>query len=577
MRSGRIRLLPGALLSLPVFALSFAWVLLVQVAEIAHEGHGNVAVRFALLAVVQLVFFVFPLLAWRVVCPRVRPRSWTWILLLSILLGAVVRGVAFGVLLFLAGSASAPNVAVRVFASVAHMAVVTLLLWFLVSEVRTVQSRRRQLLGDRDQLLLLQQTTQRKLERLGDLATAGIRASILDSLGTTAATSTRELLERLRLTIDDVVRPLSHQLATRSPSWKPTQPRFEDMRIDWRQAARDGLQPIRLRPLIVLSALVWLALPAHVLLRYGPLFWLFAVCMTIVGIPAFVFARRLAIRASRGHGSGASAVWLLLAATVGGLVPGLATLSYMRGEPAPFLFVAMLPLGAVLISAPLAVAEAARSQSLEMEAQLEATTADLRWAIARTREQHRQQERALAHALHGRVQASLAAAIVRLDRAMARGDDDESLREALHAEVVTALAELDFQSTEPDALDDVMALTQRNWTGAVAVSFASEVETRTALAGDPLCAQAVNDLIPELVFNSYQHGGADEINVELDAVDPKTLRLTVTDNGTPTIDLAAPGLGSALLEEASISWERTRRGEHTVTTCLLPLLVSDPA
>lgn len=569
MRPTRLRLLPDALFSMPVFGLSLLWAVAVQLGEVAARGIGDAALRIALLIVAQVVMFAVLYLTWRVLCPRVQPSRGIWLLLASVVVGAVVRGIVFGLLLFRAGLAETPDLVYRIVASANHMVVVTVLLWFFVSEVRQLHARRRRLVADRDQLLALQQAAEADLERLGDRAIASIRQSILDSLGTRRAAGSAELLERLRLTIDDIVRPLSHQLASRAPAWTPPQPPIEAMRVDWPLAVRDGLDPARIHPVIVTVALIWLGLPLHVL-EFGGADAAFLVATAIVAIPVFSLARRGAIRLVAGRGPGARAVAFLLAVVAGGASLGLATLTYMRDRPEPFVFVVMGPILALLISAPLAVAEAARDQDLALEAELEATTADLRWTLARAREQHRQQERALAHALHGRVQAALAAAIVRLDRAVVRGDDDDALRSALQSEILESVAELDARSSQPEPLDQVVALTERNWSGAADIECWVSPEAREALDADRLCAAAVNDLVPELVFNSFRHGRATSIEIRLDLDDPRTLALTVTDDGALDPRQVCEGLGTRLLDEAAITWSRTRDGERTRTACLLP-------
>jgi two-component sensor histidine kinase len=82
----------------------------------------------------------------------------------------------------------------------------------------------------------------------------------------------------------------------------------------------------------------------------------------------------------------------------------------------------------------------------------------------------------------------------------------------------------------------------------------------------------VNDLIPELVFNSVRHGSARGIDVQLEIADFRTLSLTVIDDGTGVPDMTRHGLGSSLLDEASITWSRTRLDARTTTTCLLPII-----
>lgn len=245
MTPGRIRLLPEALLSVPVFVVSLLWTFIVQLAEGAGagDGVGSIILRFSLLFALQVLMFLFPYLTWRVLCPHLSSGLWIWLLVVSVIVGAAVRGVALGLLLFLLGVTDSPNLIYRIAASLGHLAVLTFILWYLVSEVRGLHARRRQLLSDRDQLLELQTVAQRNLLRLGDRATAEIQRAILESLGGLRSTDSSELRERLRLTIDDVVRPLSHQFAAQPPVWTPRQADLETTKVDWPLAAREGLDP----------------------------------------------------------------------------------------------------------------------------------------------------------------------------------------------------------------------------------------------------------------------------------------------------------------------------------------------
>jgi signal transduction histidine kinase len=578
MTTGRIRLLPHALLSVPVFVVSLLWGILVQIGEWAAFGESlsTLAVRLPLLCLVQVLMFAFPFFTLHVICPRVRSKMRNWLLLGSLLVGATVRGVALGMLLFLFGVSDSPDLVFRIVASITHMAVVTVLLWFLVSEVRGLQARRRQLVAERDQLVDLQLTVQRDLERLSDRATEEIRRSILNSLGGLRSTDSMELRQRLRVTIDDVVRPLSHQLAAQPSAWTPPQTPIETMGADWPLAAREGLDPTLIHPVAVPVLLVWLGLPIH-LFRFGPTLTAVLVATVIIAIPAFWLAKRIAIRLTAGRSAGAKAAGFVIAVIVGGLALGSATLPYMLGQPRPFVFVIAAPLLALLISGPFAIAESARAQDLALESELRATTAELRWTVTRARERYRQQERALAHALHGRLQAALAAAFLRLDRAVTQGADDEALIQALQADVRAAVFELSIVNTEPNTIDTLIEMTQNNWFGTVAISCELEEYERAALAADPICARSVNDLIPELVFNSVRHGGATRVEIKLEHEDERTLRLSVIDDGRTELNTTHHGLGSTLLGEASITWSRTRENGRTTTTCLLPCLSRDAA
>lgn len=569
----RVTLMPEALLSLPVFTLTSAWAIVVQFGEGTGRGEGIslIATRLILLIALQALMFAFPYLTWRAICPHVPANTWNLLLAISVVIGAAVRGAAFAVLLLLIGVTDSLDLTFRVVVSVSHMAVVTMILWFLVSEVRGLQSRRRQLVADRDQLVVLQQTVQHDLAQLGDRTVDAIRRSILESLGGLQASDSYELRQRLRVTIDEVVRPLSHQLAAQPPGWVAPKSVPESRRVDWLLTLREGLDPTRIHPLIVTILLLGLGIPFNYS-RYGAQSAAWFAATSIVVIPAFWLLRRGAIRVTAHRGAGIKAVAFTVAVLLGGAALGLATLPYMHSQPRPLLFVTMAPIFALLISAPLAVAQAARDHNLELESDLRATTADLRWMLARAREQYRQRERALAHALHSRIQTSLAAAFLRLDSADAQGNADKELLESVQAEVLQVVSAFNLGDTEPDPIDKVISLTQRNWSGTVNVKVTIDPLAREALESDPLTARSVNDLIPELVFNSVRHGSARAIEVQLEISNFRTLSLTVIDDGSGDLAVTRYGLGSALLDEASLTWRRTRLDTCTMTTCLLPII-----
>jgi hypothetical protein len=219
-----------------------------ELAQSAAAGHdaGILFARIVSMCIVQVLMYSVPWVTWKVICPHLPPTSWTWLLLVAVLVGAVIRGVALGILLMTFGVADSPEWFFRIMASLTHMAVVTVLLWFLVSEVRELHDRRRQLTAERDQLLSLEQTARSDLNLLSTRATEEIRRSILDSLGGLTATTSAALQERLRITIDDVVRPLSHHLAAQPTAWVPPPTNREVTRADWHLAAREGLDPARI-------------------------------------------------------------------------------------------------------------------------------------------------------------------------------------------------------------------------------------------------------------------------------------------------------------------------------------------
>ena len=98
-----------------------------------------------------------------------------------------------------------------------------------------------------------------------------------------------------------------------------------------------------------------------------------------------------------------------------------------------------------------------------------------------------------------------------------------------------------------------------------------EPSLEAALHDDLQCLMTINDLVPELVFNSIKHGRARDVRVTLATAGERTLTLTCQDDGVLFSEHATGGLGSRLLDDCAIEWSRERHGGSTVLIAVLPI------
>ena len=74
------------------------------------------------------------------------------------------------------------------------------------------------------------------------------------------------------------------------------------------------------------------------------------------------------------------------------------------------------------------------------------------------------------------------------------------------------------------------------------------------------------DVIPDLVFNAIKHGKANSIEISIKFQDERVVELIVKDNGIHELVDLGTGLGTKIMNESAISWNRERIAGHTVTT-----------
>lgn len=230
----------------------------------------------------------------------------------------------------------------------------------------------------------------------------------------------------------------------------------------------------------------------------------------------------------------------------------------------------LCPLFVLIVSYIWGIAVAAQRQALATEVSVRAASEDLAWSTAVSRELHRQRRRALAHAVHGEVQAALAAGILELERAKRDGAVTQTFIDGICRRIVTCVHNLDLRNVHPIPLKSVTAKVQATWSDVMTLSVAVDPALGADIEKDSRCLMTLSEVIPELVFNSIKHGRATTVTVKAEAHDYRTIRLTALDNGSMAAPGVESGMGSRLLDTCAIAWSRASTGQGTLTTVLLP-------
>jgi signal transduction histidine kinase len=167
----------------------------------------------------------------------------------------------------------------------------------------------------------------------------------------------------------------------------------------------------------------------------------------------------------------------------------------------------------------------------------------------------------MAALLHGPIQAALYASAMGM--AQTNNPTPEYLSK-VQKDIEAALEQLNNPNRlESETLLSVLNQIKELWSGSVEVEIEISAELELAITNEPLTCEATIELARELVTNSIKHGQASQVKVSINQIDPTRFSVEVIDNGKALIEGATPGYGTKVLNELSLNWERTRSGDTT--------------
>jgi hypothetical protein len=566
---------PADLFSLSVIIVATAEFILAFVAS-PYNVSGRLALSVLLQALTVFVAFGFAFAVYRLLHRQVTDDTMRVVLLLCLPIGALIGGTLLGWFRLRLGLDATSLIPLRAFTAVLHITAVSVLLWMALSGIRLHYARLTVLTRERDRLVALERQAAFSLTELDTKTTEMVRARILDGVAGSGSNDVHDVLRSLTTTLEDTVRPLSRQLESQSDDWNEPHPELSEIpRLDWRAAASGGTEAAIMSPVGLLIIVSLMGTPMNIA-RVGVVFAVLFMLLTfLIVLPLACLIRRLFVRLTRTLAGWARAYAFIALCVAIGTTWAVVLLPISIGTPEPFRFFYLASMFVLIVAYIWGVAVAAQRQALASEVAVRQAADDLVWSIAVSRELHRQRCQALAHAVHGEVQAALAAGILELDRALRDGTVDATQINAVRSRIIHCVQRLNLRSIRPSPLDVVTAKVQATWTDVIALSVFANSALESSLGTDERCLMTLNDVIPELVFNSIKHGKAQNVTMTLDVADHRTLRLTALDDGAITSDPGESGMGSRLLDTCAVQWSRVRTGERTLTTVLLPFEPSD--
>lgn len=382
------------------------------------------------------------------------------------------------------------------------------------------------------------------------------------NLGNSSRGSVEKPIPQLKAAIENVIRPLSHELILdsneviehlSSSDKNVSEIRKEISRRSFRQRWTSRI-PVGSanEPILGSIAILMFAFPSFGFI--DSMKHALAVCVpAIAGIASVSWTLRKAFSGLELPFLVANAIGVILNGSLS-LVFFAATLIFPNELGTDFAVGLTIGVGILLIVSgyfELVIERRFRFQKMAFEVNLEISS-----SLSRLRHEILITRRQIGKLLHGGVQAKLQAAMLRLSRATSV---DRKLAEDLEADIEQARdmlkgidSPISFMLGE--LLDDLIDF----WAGVcdVEVEIAKELDER--VMSDPIAVQCIIEVIRESISNAVKHDSAENARVKLALTNAGLVDLFVThpvnEDKAELNSEINPGYGSQLYEELTLTW-----------------------
>lgn len=358
-------------------------------------------------------------------------------------------------------------------------------------------------------------------------------------------------IQALRSTVDDVVRPLSLDLASNTDELADlvvTRPKVsvrEDFKLSTKIQVANQILPFWSTVLIALvstpaalvfyraeaiNALVLFSLSSVIVLE---LFVLILRKITLVTIPAFLVQ--------------------VLVFTISGLAASWSvSFASLEAGSYPTSRIVMLT---VIIGIAVFIGQVRQTQRAATQQAAREINAQLELLNSQARRELWLNRRRIATVLHGPVQAALYASAMRLAQA---ARPSSKLIKTVNKDLEAALEVLKFNAIESPNLREVLRQIVDVWSGTCEIYLNISKEVLKISKKNALLGEALIEVLREAISNAIKHGQATEI--EVDAVlNGSLVEIAITNNGKAPVNKAGKGFGSKLYDELTHSWELTEK------------------
>jgi signal transduction histidine kinase len=567
---------PEAVVSWPVFGITLGWAVFVNFLDTLNNPPTLFIERILAIALVHAILFAM-LWASLKLTKNLSEFSRSTLLLVLVLAFTGIRGLNLALLFTLIRGDDLSGIAFRAISSMPVIGLPIIVAGIVLHQVRRYSNTRQAILNERTRVSRLSRETEVQIRELADVRVNSIKEAVLDSLASADLTTSSNTVKAIENTVENVVRPLSHQLEKESGIVVAEIESLANTKLDWVEAIRSAFSPKYIHPTAVAFGFFIMASTRIIFFQS---FWESVYLLSLALLGTWVLlsgVKRLLSRIPETYPKLVSSGAFVLGVTAAGFVIGVATLPTLSDSPQPFSLFFQAPFFMFAIAALLALASSTQAEAAEANRRLEQTTAELSWEVTRLLDEHRHLKRQLSKALHGPIQSQLMSSLIRLGKSDSFGEQSlQNIRDWLTTEF-QSIQDLmrTGQLKSPKSIQEIFMEVGLIWDGVAVIQLQGNPSDAATLNLDPRLMLTLGEIVPELCFNAVKHGGATSMVFEISFTDPKTLNLTCKDNGTRPAEKSRVGLGTKLLDECAISWRRFQANGQTKTEIELPFAKAD--
>ena len=548
---------PQVLVSRPVFFVSLFWSMLAHFLDISINPPGFIVERASVVVIAHLAMFGSIWLLVKAIS-KFSQLAQSLLMLVVIAIGSSVRGVVLWWLFFELGYHTIDQLGYRAIVAIPVLGIPVALFAITTHRVREYSQARRTGLAESKRLLELKKRTQENIKESAEQRLQQIKQTVFASLGLDRQNASSKTLDALNETIEKVVRPLSHQLDEEEGTWAAESKDSSKIRINWIEVVKDSLLPQFIHPIAV-GLSVSLSGSIFMISQYSALesAYLIFVAGAVPWLVLWLF-KSVLLNYSRTAPTWVIRLGIFCGLLLSGFLTGSATLVVTISTDSPY---ALFYNGQVFVLAFAvfyALTSSAQAQARIISERLLETSNGLAWEVARVTDEQRQLRRALAHALHGPLQAGLTSALIRMKSASTLENKEfEEIESAIRSELKTLVDSISLsENNNVQNLAGIMGSLDATWEGIATSGIELRDIAEDELSRDRVLMNTLGELLSELTFNAIKHGKATRIDFALEKKAEDIVCLTCSDNGIQSPDSGRIGLGTKLLDECALQWKR---------------------
>lgn len=535
------------------------WALLIHFSDSLLSQSGDYLQRFIVVFVLHLLVFLTLFTATRLYINRVSSAYVPITLFLTICLVGLGRGYLFDVWLYSWDIVETLRVGFRMRSSLLNTTVSFVIVVIAIANTRRHQMIAGQLFRERARLENTKKVASEQIEQFHQNLVASIRQDLKSHIDQMSGKSSREVLSLLHELINQVVQPLSREIASRNRAWTPDFVSTPKLKIEWSALLSRSFNPKNVNYVAIPLLLTLIVFPT-LLLRSSFTEAVVGLLVTNAVAISIGFIFRKIYSKLQGH-----VIEYLAVVSITGFAMGIASTYLTRDYEAKYSLLIPGTLFYIISASLLSLINGAEGQRTAAAYELKSTVEQLEWNVSRVRESQRQDYRRLSRNLHDDVQAQLSSKYLELEKMVAIDNLAEEFLPTMITGFHALIEGIADRKVSVDPIDVVIEKVRENWSSIAKISLESDPEILRSIEEDSLCSTSIVDVIPELVFNGIKHGKATEIDLLFELIGEERVRLSVIDNGNFEMVESAIGLGTTILNESCISWTRERSNARTVT------------